>query len=112
MCAWQKVDDEHLEMLKKQKAFEDETVRKLTPLYNSLKSPLTRLFIHRIILYTMEHSDLYETLSALNTRAVVGDIDRKIMTEELTNHVKEENKMLNKAIEINKAVINCVQPAL
>lgn len=104
MGVWEKVDDKTLEMLKEQKAFEDETVKRLTPLYNSLKNPLTRLFIHRIILDTMEHSDLYETLIDLNIRAVVGDIDRKIMTEELATHVKEENKMLEKAVEISKAV--------
>ena len=104
MCAWQKVDDEQLEMLKKQKAFEDETVKRLTPLYNSLKNPLTKLFIHRIILDTMKHSDLYGALIYLNTRALGGDIDRKIMTQELTTHVKEENKMLNQAIEISKTV--------
>ena len=104
MCAWQKVDDDQLEMLKKQKAFEDETVKRLTPLYNSLKTPLTKWFIHRIILDTMEHSDLYEALIYLNTRALGGDADRKIMTQELTTHVKEENKMLNQAIEISKTV--------
>lgn len=104
MCAWQKVDDEQLEMLKALKAFEDETVKRLTPLYNSLKTPLTRLFIHRIILDTMKHSDLYETLIDLNKRALVGNIDRQIMTEKLTTHIKEESKMLNKAIEISKAV--------
>jgi hypothetical protein len=104
LCAWQKVDEETLEMLREQKAFEDETVKRLTPLCNSLKNPLIRLFIHRIILDTMEHSDLYETLIDLNTRAVVGDIDKKIMTEELTTHVKEENKMLNNAIEISKSM--------
>jgi bacterioferritin (cytochrome b1) len=91
-------------MLKKQKAFEDETVKRLTPLYNAVKNPLVRLFIHKIILDTMEHSDLYKTLIELNKHAVVGDIDRKIMTEELTNHVKEENKMLNEAIEISMSI--------
>ena len=96
--SWKKVDEETLEILKRQKAFEDETVKRLTPLYKSLENPLTKLFINRIMLDTMEHSDLYETLIDLNTRAVVGDIDRKIMTEELTTHLKEENEMMSKAI--------------
>lgn len=104
MCAWRKVDDKVLGMLKAQKAFEDVTVKKLTPLYNSVENPLAKLFIHRIILDTMEHSDMYKTLIALNRRALVGGIDRKMMTEELTIHVKEENKMLTKAIEISKSV--------
>jgi len=101
---WEKVDDETLGLLKEQKDFEDKTVKKLTPLYDSLKNPLVKLFIHRIILDTMEHSDLYQTLIDLNKRALVGDIDRKIMNETLTTHIKEENKMLNKAIEISMSM--------
>ena len=104
VSGWEKVDDETLERLKEQKAFEDETVKRLTPLYDSLQNPLVKLFIHRIILDTMEHADLYETLIDINRRAVIGDIDRKLMTEELTTHVKEENRMLKQTIEISKSV--------
>lgn len=75
--SWDKVDEKTLEMLKEQKAFEDETVKRLTPLQKSLKNPLVRLFIHRIVLDTMRHSDTYQTLIDLNRRAVVGEIDRK-----------------------------------
>jgi len=101
---WEKMDDETLGLLKEQKDFEDETVTKLTPLYDSLKNPLVKLFIHRIILDTMEHSDLYQTLIDLNERALVGDVDRNLMNEALTTHIKEENKMLNKAIEISMSI--------
>jgi rubrerythrin len=104
LSLWEKMDDKTLEMVKAQKDFEDETVKKLTPLYNSLKNPLVKLFIHRIILDTMEHSDLYQTLIDLNERALVGDADRKIMKETLTTHIKEENKMLNKAIELSMSI--------
>ena len=104
MSLWEKMDDETLEMLKEQKDFEDETVKKLTPLYNSLKNPLVKLLIHRIILDTMEHSDLYQTLIYLNKLALIGDIDRDIMNEKLTAHIKEENRMLNKAIEISMSI--------
>jgi len=98
------VDDETLEVLKQQKAFEDETAEKLSPLYNSATNPFVRLFIHRIILDTMKHSDIYQTLIELNQRVVLGEIDRKKMTEELTTHIKNESKMLEKAREISKTV--------
>lgn len=52
----------------------------------------------------MRQSDIYQTLIDLNEDVVLGDIDRKIMAEELANHFKEEKKMLNKAKEIAKNV--------
>lgn len=104
MTVWEKIDDGTLEMLNEQKAFEDETVKRLTPLYSSVKNPIVRLFIHRIILDTMKHSDTYQTLIDLNRRAVVGDMDRKIMTKELAAHVKEESKMLEQAEKISRTI--------
>jgi len=101
---WEKVDDETLEILKQQKAFEDETAKNLSPLYDSATNPFVRLFIHRIILDTMKHSDIYQTLIELNRRVALGEIDRKKMTEKLTIHIKNESKMLDKAKEISKAV--------
>jgi len=102
--SWEKVDDTTLELLKEQKAFEDETVRRLTPLHDSLVSPLVRLFVHRIILDTMQHSDAYQTIIDLNTRVVIGDVDRKTMTEKLATHIKEEEKMLKQAEKISKSI--------
>lgn len=99
--SWEKVDDKILDMLKEQKAFEDETVERLTPMYNSTRNPLVRFLVHRIILDTMKHSDTYQTLIDLNKRALIGEIERKTMTEELTTHIKEENKMLKQAKKIS-----------
>ena len=102
--SWDKVDEKTLEMLKEQKAFEDETVKRLTPLQESLKNPLVRLFIHRIILDTMRHSDTYQTLIDLNRRAVVGEIDRKKMTDELVTHIREEKRMIVQAEKISGSI--------
>ncbi len=85
-------------------AFEDETMKRLTPLYNSAKNPLTRFLVHRIILDTMKHSDTYQALIDLNTRALVGETERKTMAEELTTHIKEENRMLKQAENICESV--------
>jgi len=99
--SWEKIDDKTLDMLKEQKAFEDETVKRLSPMYNSTRNPLVRFLVHRIILDTMKHSDTYQTLIDLNTRALIGEIERKTMTKELTTHIKEENKMLKQAEKIS-----------
>lgn len=102
--SWDKVDDKTLDMLKEQKAFEDETVKRLTPMYNSTKNPLVRFLVHRIMLDTMKHSDTYQTLIDLNTRALIGEIERKTMTEELSTHIKEENRMLRQAKKISGSI--------
>lgn len=102
--AWMKVDDKTLEKLKAQKTFEDETVLNLSPLYDSAKNPFVRMFIHRIILDTTKHSDIYQTLIELNRRVVIGEIDREKMTEELTAHIRNENKMLDQSKQISKSV--------
>jgi len=98
------VDDKILEILKQQKAFEDETAKNLSSLYDSATNPFVRLFIHRIILDTIKHSDIYQTLIELNQRVVLGESDRKEMTEKLTTHIKNESKMLDKAKQIGKIV--------
>lgn len=104
VSVWEKVDEKTLEMLKAQKAFEDETVKRLTPLYESIKNPLAKSFINRIILDTMKHSHIYQTLIDLDRRALVGEINREKMIKELTDHIKEESKMVEKAVEISNSV--------
>jgi len=104
LSMWEKVGDDTLGQLREQKRLEDETAKRLTPFYKSIKNPLVRSFIHRIILDTKKHSDMYQTLIDLNERALVGEIDRKRMTEELTTHIREESDMLNRAIDIGKSV--------
>ncbi|MEE8632705.1 MAG: ferritin-like domain-containing protein [Candidatus Bathyarchaeia archaeon] len=104
MGVWQKVDDETLEMLKEQKTFEDETAEKLSPLYKSAQNPLVKLFIHRIILDTKKHSDTYQLLIDLNRRSVVGEVDRKKMSGELSGHIGIESKMMEKAVKIAEKI--------
>ena len=97
-----RLDKETIAILKKQKAFEDATVERLTLFYNSTKNSIVKLFIHRIILDTMKHSDIYQSLIAVNSGAIVADIDKERMTKELTMHIREEVEMLNRAVEISK----------
>ncbi len=104
MAVWKKVDDQTLELLKKQKAFEDETAESLTSLYNSTSSPILKLFIHRIILDTMKHSDTYQAMINLNERALVGTESQETISMELATHIKEESKMLDQAKEISKLI--------
>lgn len=97
-----KLNEETVEILKKQKTFEDETVKRLTPFYNSTGNTVVRLFIHRIILDTMKHSDIYQALIDINAGAVVADIDKRRMAERLRTHIREEEEMLNRAIDISE----------
>lgn len=97
--SWLKMNREIIEKLKGQKVLEDEMAKRLTTFYDSTKNPLVKLFIHWIILDTMKHSEIYQTLIALNSGVIVGDIEKDRMTRELTTHVSEELEMLKRAEE-------------
>jgi len=102
--AWEKVDDLTLTRLKKLKAFEDRVAKGLTFWQESIKNPFVKLFIHRIILDTMKHSDTYQMLIDLNERAFIGEASRETMTTEIAAHVKEESRMLEQAKKIRHSI--------
>jgi hypothetical protein len=102
--SWEVLDENALSKIKKQKDFEDETSKKLTPLYESAKNPIIKLYIHSIILDTMRHSDTYQMLIDLNDRAQIGEESAKLGEQELKNHITEEAKMLSQTEQISKSV--------
>jgi hypothetical protein len=102
--SWEVLDENALSKIKKQKDFEDETSKKLTPLYESAKNPIIKLYIHSIILDTMRHSDTYQMLIDLNDRAQIGEESATLGEQELKNHITEEAKMLAQTEQISKSV--------
>jgi rubrerythrin len=104
VLSWEILDEKSLSKIKQQKNFEDQTVKELTPLYESAKNPIIKLFIHSIILDTMRHSDAYQMLIDLNSSAQMGDESKEVGQKELAVHIKEEAKMLKQAKEISEIV--------
>lgn len=102
--SWEILDEDALSKIKKQKDFEDQTAKKLTPLYESAQNPVIKLFIHSIILDTMRHSDTYQMLIDLNSTAVMGKESQEIGQKEITSHIAEEAKMLKQAKDISQVV--------
>jgi rubrerythrin len=102
--SWKILEEDALNKIKKQKDFEDQTAKKLTPLYESTKNPIIKLFIHSIILDTMRHSDTYQMLIDLNSSAQMGDESKDIGQKELSIHIKEEAQMLKQAKDISELV--------
>ncbi|MCW4018645.1 MAG: hypothetical protein NWF00_08230 [Candidatus Bathyarchaeota archaeon] len=102
--SWEIFDQTVLDKIKQQKEFEDQTVEKLTPLYESAKNPLVKLHIHGIILDTMKHSEAYQMLIDLNASAVMGKESEELGKEELESHIAEEAKMLKQAQEISEGI--------
>jgi len=99
-----KVKREIIEQLKEQKALEDEAAKRLTTFYNSTTNPLVKLFVHWIILDTMKHSEIYQTLITLDSGIIVGDIEKDRMAKELTTHVSKETEMLKRSEEIGEQI--------
>jgi rubrerythrin len=102
--SWKILDDDALGKIKKQKEFEDQTAKNLTPLYESAKNPIIKLFIHSLILDTMRHSDTYQMLIDLNARALIGNESKAIGQKELASHIQEEAQMLKQTKDISEAV--------
>ena len=102
--SWEVIDENALSKIKQQKAFEDKTLKNLTPLYKSAKNPIIKLYLHSIILDTMRHSDTYQMLIDLNERAQIGEESAKLGEQELKNHIFEEAKMLAQTEQISKLV--------
>jgi hypothetical protein len=102
--SWKILEEDALNKIKKQKEFEDQTAKKLTPLYESAKNPVIKLFIHSLILDTMRHSDTYQMLLDLNSSAQMGDESKDIGQKELTIHIKEEAQMLKQTKDISEVV--------
>lgn len=102
--SWEILDEDALSKIKKQKDFEDQTAKKLTPLYESAQNPVIKLFIHSIILDTMRHSDTYQMLLELNSSGVMGKESKDIGEKELVSHIVEEAQMLKQAKDISEVV--------
>jgi rubrerythrin len=104
VLSWEILDENALGKIKQQKDFEDQTVKKLTPLHESAENPVIKLFIHSIILDTMRHSDTYQMLVDLNSSAQMGNESLAVGEKELTGHIKEEARMLKQAKDISEVV--------
>jgi bacterioferritin (cytochrome b1) len=102
--SWEILDENALDKIKQQKDFEDQTAKKLTPLYETAQNPIIKLFIHSMILDTMRHSDTYQMLIDINSSALIGKESKDIGEKELASHIKEEAKMLKQAKDISEVV--------
>ena len=102
--SWEILDEKSLSKIKQQKNLEDQTAKKLTPLYESAQNPVIKLFIHNIILDTMRHSDTYQMLIDLNSSALMGKENKDIGEKEIVSHITEEAKMLKQAKDISEVV--------
>lgn len=88
------LSDELLDLLKKQQALERETVGSLTPLVQSTKNSVIRLFLNQLVLDSMKHADILQAIMDLDTGAVVSGIDKHRMNSRLNTHIKGEEAML------------------
>lgn len=102
--SWEIVDKNVLDKIKQQKEFEDQTAKKLTPLYDAAQNPLIKLFLRCIILDTMKHSATYQMIVDLNDTAVMGKESKGLGKQELSSHIKEEAKMLKQAQDISEVI--------
>ncbi len=102
--SWEKLDENTLSKIKKQKEFEEQTAKSLTPVYESAQNPFIKTLIHGLILDTTKHAETYQMLMDLNTSALMGNESKNLGKEEIAKHLKEEAIMLKQAQEISEVV--------
>jgi len=102
--SWERLDENTLSKIKKQKDFEEQTAKKLTPLYESAQNPLIKTLIHSIILDTTKHAETYQLLISLDSTGLMGNESKDLGKKEIATHLKEEALMLKQAKEISEAV--------
>lgn len=102
--SWEKIDENTLNKIKKQKQFEEQTAKKLTHLYESAQNPLIKALIHSIVLDTTKHAETYQMLINLNSSALIGKESKDLGEREIATHLKEEEFMLKQTEEISNTV--------
>jgi len=102
--SWEKLDENTLTKLKKQKEFEEQTAKKLSHLYESAQNLLIKTLIHSIILDTTKHAETYQLLINLNSSALMGKESKDLGKNEIATHLKEEAFMLKQTQEISEVV--------
>ena len=102
--SWEKLDENSLKKMKKQKEFEEQTAKSLTPVYEAAKNPLVKTLIHGLILDTTKHAETYQMLIDLNTQGLVGEESKALGQKEVAKHLKEEAFMLKQTQEISEVV--------
>lgn len=102
--SWEKLDETTLSKIKKQKEFEQQTAKSLTPVYEAAQNPLIKTLIHGLILDTTKHAEIYQMLIDLNTSALMGDESKNLGKKEIAKHLKEEAFMLKQTREISEVV--------
>jgi hypothetical protein len=102
--SWQILDENVVNQIKKQKQFEDETAKKLTPLFEAAQNPLIKTLIHGLILDTTKHAETYQMLLDLNERGLMGTESKALGKKEIESHLKEEAGMLKLTKDLSEAI--------
>ena len=88
--------DELLGLLKEQLALERETIASMDEQVRRTKNRIIRLLLHGIVLDSMKHIDMLETMIDLLTGSVVPETEKDELGKELNRHVQIEKDSLDR----------------
>jgi len=102
--SWEKLNENTLNKIIKQKEYEEQTAKSLMPVYQAAQNPLVRTLLHGLILDTTKHAETYQMLIDLNTSALMGEESKNLGKKEIAKHLKEEAFMLKQTQDISEIV--------
>jgi rubrerythrin len=93
-------DPEFIDLIQKQKLFEEKTVETLSDFLKRVDNRIVKLMIHGLILDSLKHADVLQAISALIKGEVFSDVDKFEVDKGLETHIKNEQIMMDQFNEI------------
>ena len=88
--------DELVGLLKEQLALERETIASMDKQVRRTRNRIIKLLLHGIVLDSMKHTDMLETMIDLLTGSVVPEAERDELGKELKRHIQIEKDSLDR----------------
>jgi len=94
------MDSSVIELLRDQERFEDEVAKRLSSLLDRVDNHVVKLLLHTLVLDSMKHASIIRALLDLVQGTSLSEPDKRLLREELSRHISEEEEMLVKAKEL------------
>ncbi|MBS7644789.1 MAG: hypothetical protein QW569_03070 [Candidatus Bathyarchaeia archaeon] len=98
------IDGDAMELLSNLEKFEGEVAERLGSLMNRVRNNIIRLLLHTLILDSMKHASIIRALLDAAQGVHIAEADKRILKEELSRHISEEEAMLGKVKDVAEKV--------
>ncbi|MEM2122714.1 MAG: hypothetical protein QXE79_03665 [Candidatus Bathyarchaeia archaeon] len=95
-----RLDDDAVRLLEGLERFEGEVAERLSSLMDRVENNIIRLLIHTLVLDSMKHASIIRALLDIVQGTRFSEADKRLLGEELSRHIAEEETMLRNVKEL------------